>query len=103
MSSTKNPGRFAGLLYILLMSIPFFAMVHVPSKLIVHGNAAATANNIAASETLFRFGIVAQLIGQAGFIFVALALYDLLKGGQPAVRLAHGDIGCCRDPDSVSE
>jgi hypothetical protein len=55
-------------------------MVYVPSKLIVHGNAAATANNIAAHETLFRFGIATQLIGQAGFIFVALALYDLLKG-----------------------
>jgi hypothetical protein len=80
MSATKNTGRFAGLLYIL-MSIPgFFAMVYVPSKLIVHGNAAATANNIAASETLFRLGIAAQLISQAGFIFVALALYDLLKG-----------------------
>jgi len=63
------------------MSIPgFFAMMYVPSKLIVHGNAAATASNIAASETLFRLGIAAQLIGSAGFIFVALALYDLLKG-----------------------
>jgi hypothetical protein len=55
-------------------------MGYVPSKLIVHGNAAATASNIAASETLFRLGIVAALIGQAAFIFVALALYDLLKG-----------------------
>ena len=80
MSSTKNPGRFAGLLY-LLTSIPgAFALIYVPSKLIVHGNATATANNIAASETLFRLGIAAQLIGTAGFIFVALALYDLLKG-----------------------
>jgi hypothetical protein len=80
MSSTKNPGRFAGMLYIL-MSIPgFFAMVYVPSKMIVHGDAAATANRIAGSETLFRLGVAAQLISQAGFIFVALALYDLLKG-----------------------
>jgi hypothetical protein len=80
MSFTKNPGRFAGLLYVL-MSIPgFFAMVYVPSKLIVHGNATATANNIASSETLFRLGIACELIGYAGFIFVALALYDLLKG-----------------------
>jgi hypothetical protein len=80
MNSSKNPGRFAGLLY-LLMSIPgAFALVYVPSKLIVHGNAAATANNIAASETLFRLGIAAQLMSQVGFIFVALALYDLLKG-----------------------
>jgi hypothetical protein len=63
------------------MSIPgFFAMMYVPSKLIVQGNAAATASNIASSETLFRLGIAGQLICQAGFIFVALALYDLLKG-----------------------
>jgi hypothetical protein len=55
-------------------------MGYVPSKLIVHGNAAATASNIAASETLFRLGIAAVLIGQAAFIFVALALYDLLQG-----------------------
>ena len=80
MRSTKNPGRFAGLLYVLTSIVGFFAMGYVPSKLIVHGNAAATASNIAASETLFRLGIVAALIGQAAFIFVALALYDLLKG-----------------------
>ena len=80
MSSTMNLGRFAGLLYVLTSIVGFFAMGYVPGKLIVHGNAAATANNIAASETLFRLGIAGSLIGQAGFIFVALALYDLLKG-----------------------
>ena len=80
MSSTKNPGRFAGLLYVLTSIVGFFAVGYVPQKLIVHGNAMATANNIAASETLFRLGIAAQLVGMAGFIFVALALYDLLKG-----------------------
>ncbi len=80
MNSTKNPGRFAGLLYLLMSILGFFAMGYVPSKVIVHGNAAATANNISASETLFRLGIAGELIGQAGFIFVALALYDLLKG-----------------------
>src|ERR1700675_1367705 len=80
MSSTKNPGRSAGLLYVLTSIAGFFAMMYVPSKLVVHGNAAATASNISANETLFRLGIAGQLIGQAGFIFVALALYHLLKG-----------------------
>ena len=80
MSSTKNPGRFAGLLYLLTSIVGFFAMGYVPNKLIVHGNAAATASKIAASETLFRLGIAGELIGMVGFIFVALALYDLLKG-----------------------
>jgi hypothetical protein len=77
---TKNPGRLAGLLY-LLGSIPgFFALLYVPGKLMVHGNPAATAHNIAASETLFRLGIFADLAGQTIFIFVAIALYYLLKG-----------------------
>ncbi len=80
MSSTKNPGRFAGLLYLLTSIVGFFAIGYVPSKLIVRGNATATASNIAANETLFRLGIAGELIGQAGFIFAALALYDLLKG-----------------------
>jgi uncharacterized protein DUF4386 len=80
MSSTRNPGRFAGMLYVLTSVVGFFALGYVPGKLMVHGNAAATANNISASETLFRLGIAGELIGQAGFILVALALYDLLKG-----------------------
>jgi hypothetical protein len=80
MSSTKNPGRFAGLLYVLASIAGFFALGYVPGKIIVDGNAAATASNILANETLFRLGIAGELIGQAGFIFVAVALYDLLKG-----------------------
>ena len=55
-------------------------MGYIPGKVIVHGNAAATAGNISAHETLFRLGIAGSVIGQAAFIFVALALYDLLKG-----------------------
>jgi len=80
MSSTKNPGRFVGLLYVLVSIPGAFALVYVPSKLIVDGNATATASNIAASETLFRAGIACNLISQILFMWVALALYDLLKG-----------------------
>jgi Domain of unknown function (DUF4386) len=80
MTLTKNPGRFAGLLY-LLGSIPgWFAIEYVPSKLLVAGNATATANNIAGHELLFRLGIAANLICQTLFIFVAFALYHLFKG-----------------------
>jgi Domain of unknown function (DUF4386) len=75
-----NPGRFAGLLYVLVSIPGAFALVYVPSKLIVHGDAAATASNITASETLFRAGIACNLISEILFMWVALALYDLLKG-----------------------
>jgi len=79
MSSTENSGRLAGLLYVLTAIVGFFAMGYVPDKLIVYTNATATAGNIASHQTLFRLGIAGSLIGQAAFVFVALALYDLLK------------------------
>ena len=49
------------------------------SSLTVPGDAAATVNNIMASEWLFRFSLVSELIGQTCFILVSLALYKLLK------------------------
>ena len=55
-------------------------LLYIPNTLIVHGNAAATANNIATHELLFRLGIVSYLLAAAGWIFVTLALYRLLKG-----------------------
>jgi Domain of unknown function (DUF4386) len=78
MTSIRNPGRFAGLLYVLTSIVGFFDMGYVPGKLMVYGDTSATVNNVAAHEMLFRFGIAGQLISQAAFIFVALALYKLL-------------------------
>ncbi|MGH9775924.1 MAG: DUF4386 domain-containing protein [Candidatus Acidiferrales bacterium] len=80
MNSTKKAARVAGLLYILFSIPGFFSLLYVPSVLIVSGDAAATTHNIMASPLLFRAGIVGNLIGQVGFIFVALALYRLFKG-----------------------
>ena len=79
MTLLKKQARIAGLLY-LLASIPaFFAWVYVPNKLIVTGDATATANNVRASETLLRLSIGSELIGLILFIFVVLALYQLFK------------------------
>ncbi len=80
MNSTEKTARVAGLLYLLMSIAAGFSLVYVPSVLIVPGDATATTHNIMASELLFRSGIVSGLIGQTGFIFVALTLYRLLKG-----------------------
>jgi hypothetical protein len=45
----------------------------------VRGDATATANNIAAHEALFRFGIASDLLAATLTLFVTLALYRLLK------------------------
>jgi hypothetical protein len=80
MSSNTNPGRIAGFLYLLLVVAAPLRLIYIPSKLFVHGNAAATADNIAAHELLFRLGIVTDLFCGTVLIFVVLALYRLLKG-----------------------
>jgi hypothetical protein len=55
-------------------------LIYIPSALFVHGNAAATAGNIAAHEMLFRLGMVSDLFCGSILIFIVLALYRLLKG-----------------------
>jgi hypothetical protein len=87
MNSTRQAARVAGLLYLLISAPGIFALIYVPSVLVVQGDAAATARNIAASQRLFRAGIVADLIGQALFILVALVLYRLLKGVDKTLAL----------------
>jgi hypothetical protein len=80
MQPTKKDARIAGFLYLLLCIVGPIRLVYIPSTLIVSGNATATANNIAAHQTLFRLGIVSDLVGATIVIFVTLALYRLLKG-----------------------
>ena len=81
MSSPRNPGRVAGLWYLLLIIIGPLRLIYIPTKLFVPGNAAATVNNIAAHEWLFRFGIVGDLVGGGVIlIFLVLAFYRLFKG-----------------------
>ena len=78
MNSTKKTARIAGLLYLVNGVTGFFSIIYIPSKLIVSGNAAATANNILASQRLFRVGIVSELVCAAEFIFLVWVLYRLL-------------------------
>jgi Domain of unknown function (DUF4386) len=79
MRLTDNPGRVAGLWYLLLVLIGPLRLIYIPNKLFVRGNAAATVNNIAAHEWLFRFGMVGDLAGAVILIFLVLAFYRLFK------------------------
>ena len=80
MTLTSGNARIAGFIYLLLTIAAPVRLALIPSTLFVHGNAAATANNIAAHETLFRFGIASDLFCGTLCIFLTLALYRLFKG-----------------------
>jgi len=78
MASLKRKARVAGLLYVTLLTAPL-RLVYIPSKMFVTGNATATANNIAAHETLFRLGILSDLFTATMAIFLTLAIYRLFR------------------------
>lgn len=76
---TNRTGRAAGVVYLLIGVTAPFSMLYVPSKLFVRGDAAATAKKILANETLFRAGMLMNLISMVAFIFLAMLLYRLLN------------------------
>lgn len=71
--------RIAGFLYLFGNPFAPFFLLTLPSRLIVRGDAAKTASNIMASEWLFRLGIVDLLYNSILSIFLALAVYQVLK------------------------
>jgi hypothetical protein len=79
MHPIDKAARVAGAFYLAEVLIGPFSLIYVPNKLFVTGNATATANNILAHETLFRFGIIGDLLNGVLGLFTVLALYQLLK------------------------
>jgi hypothetical protein len=69
----------AGVLLLLTIVAGFFGEVYVPSKIVVSGNATATANNITASNFLFRLGFASYLVEALCDVTLALIFYVLLK------------------------
>jgi Domain of unknown function (DUF4386) len=78
MYINKKTARIAGFMYLGNIITGIFAQV-VRSKLIVTGDAAATAKNITASEGLFRIGIVSDVFMVIFFLLMGLVFYVLLK------------------------
>ena len=79
MHPTVKAARIAGLVYLSMILVAPFSLLYVPGKLIVHGNATATSENILAHETMFRLSIFGDLIGHVIFICLGIALYRLLS------------------------
>ena len=79
MRSRRQQARFAGFLYLLLGLTAPLGLMYVPARLLVRGDAAATADNIRRLDWLLHAGIASELIHQTIAVFVVLALYDLFK------------------------
>jgi hypothetical protein len=79
MDSAAKTARLAGLLYVFNVVTGIFSLLYVPSHVIVDGDAAATFNHLVASESLFRSGLVVDVIAHVAFLLLPLVLYRLLS------------------------
>ena len=79
MDPTKKTARIAGAVYLSTLPIALYFWSYIPDKLIVRGNASATAQNILDHETLFRFSILGDLFAYVIVIGMGFLLYHLLR------------------------
>ncbi len=84
--TNKKTARIAGALYLLFIVVTAVEKI-IHTKLIVFGDAAITANNILASEGLFRIGFLCDILAGLLFFFTAWVLYVLLKPVNKTIAL----------------
>ena len=78
-ASPRFKARLAGVFYLLTILARVIADAFVRNRLVVSDNAAATATNIMAHESLFRLGFAADIIAFASYIALTALLYELFK------------------------
>jgi hypothetical protein len=77
--SPRTKGRLTGAVYLLYVIAGIFAQVFVSERLIVFSDAAKTASNILANQSLYRLGFTVYLLEMAGQIATVVLFYQLLK------------------------
>lgn len=77
--NVQRYARIAGVLFLLSLVAGGFGEAYVPSKLIVSGDAAATAANIRNFVFLYRMGFAGFLSESLSDITLVLIMYALLK------------------------
>ncbi|MCB0037466.1 MAG: DUF4386 domain-containing protein [Anaerolineales bacterium] len=87
MNVNKTTARIAGIFYLIIIVSGIYAQFFVRQALLVPGDAAATASNILASETLFRLGITADMAMILSDVALGIIFYVLLKAINPGLSL----------------
>ncbi|HYS69171.1 MAG TPA: DUF4386 domain-containing protein [Gemmatimonadaceae bacterium] len=77
--SPRTKARFAGALYLLYIIAGVYAQAFIADRLFVSGDAAATAANILANQSLHSLGLTVYLLEMAGQVATVVLFYQLLK------------------------
>jgi hypothetical protein len=78
-ASPRALARIGGVLYLIIIAVGLFDEAYVRDRIIVAGDAAATAANIRSLEALWRFGIAAEFLLLICGICLTLIFFVLLR------------------------
>ena len=78
-TSPQIYARIGGVLYLIIIVVGIFGEAFVRNRLVVSGDATATAERIRASEFLWRVGIAGELLLLICAVALALIFYVLLR------------------------
>lgn len=78
-TSPQLYARICGVLYLIIIVVGLFDEAYVRDRIIVSGDAAATAANIRSLEWLWRFGIAAEYLLLICAVTLTLIFYLLLR------------------------
>lgn len=96
-TSLQLHARGIGLLYLIVIIAGIVAQMFISGRIVVSGDAAATAGNILTQKELFQLGFTIYLIEMASQIAMTVLFYILLKpvhGSIALLALFFGLTGC---------